>query len=75
MQIVLSRSDDYGGASSRVLYSVPSAHGSLVSWMHDVAVTQNHILLVENPLLYRLSVRPSRTPEYSRICVMCEWAA
>lgn len=64
-QVVAARTHEDGTATSRVLYELKSAHGSDVSWMHDLAVTDRHLVLVEQPLVYSLKVRhpgPSSLP-------------
>lgn len=58
MQVVAARTHEDGTATSRVLYELKSAHGSDVSWMHDLAVTDQYLVLVEQPLVYNLKARP-----------------
>lgn len=57
MQVVVTRTDEDGSAAARVLYDLEPATPGLLSWMHDVAMTEEHLVFVEQPLFYSLKAR------------------
>ena len=58
LQVITYRMGDTGQAP-KVLYSLKTSNPeNLQSWMHDLAVSERYIAVVEQPLFYSLAVRP-----------------
>lgn len=74
LQVAMTRTHDNGTTTTRILYDLDSAHGRDVSWMHDIAVSDDHLVLFEHPLVFRPKVStlpPSPYPPFPTMpCVL-----